>query len=474
MKPRHLLVPVLALLASAAPRCIEAARVSGVGDVDTVGEDTTAPEDTANVVDAVDPSDTAIAPDTASACGPGQCSIASGCAEDGAPRAGLPCQYCDADSAPSVWSVRDNGIACDDSDPCTPTASCAAGVCVGERDPVCADPPSCVDHVDCGSGDCVVNVVSGSCFIDGSCWAGGGARPGQPCQRCRPQSDPLAWTIEGSGPCEDGDACTVNDTCVAGVCKGQRKDCDDHVGCTGDTCSDGVCAHEILADKCYIDGVCYADGHQGEPPSCVVCDPAEPTAWTARQGSCDDHDACTDPDVCADGACVGALVHVDSEPNDNLDNYEILGVATVDLLAAFPSGTTSGNLNPAATDQDVFGYGMLMNLNATKRKPKVRLKNLDPAATYELCVFARCGVSDVSSKAPTVTCPVGGPVSLPGAFGGCCASYTGIQEFATALSASCATDATSTDVGLVRVRVRALANATPCPTYTLEWGAVDY
>ncbi|PKN59356.1 MAG: hypothetical protein CVU56_01455 [Deltaproteobacteria bacterium HGW-Deltaproteobacteria-14] len=474
MKPRHLLVPLLALLASATPRCIEAARVSGGGEVDSAGADAASPEDTATVVDGVEPTDTAVAPDTAGACEPGQCSIGAACVADGASRPGLPCQRCDAVNAPRGWSARDNGVACDDSDPCTPTSSCAAGACVGERDPVCAAPPSCVDRVDCGSGVCVVTVVSGACFIDGSCWATGAARPGQPCQRCRPQLDPLGWTVEVAGSCDDGDACTLNDTCVAGVCKGERKDCDDHVPCTGDTCSDGACAHVVLPDKCYIDGVCYSEGQEGEPPSCVVCDPAEPTDWTARQGSCDDHDACTDPDICTDGGCVGALVQLDAEPNDTVDGYELLGAATVDLVTAFPSGTTAGTLNPAGTDQDLFGYGMLMNLNAVKRKPKVRLSDLDPAATYELCVFVRCGVSDASAEVPAVTCPVGATVSLPGSFAGCCANNTGVQEFATALAASCSADVVSTDVGVVRVRVRALANQAPCPAYTLEWGAVDY
>ena len=47
-----------------------------------------------------------------------------------------------------------------------------------------------------------------------------------------------------AGACDDGDACTLGDTCQGGICApGAAKECDDGNACTADTCGNGVCAH---------------------------------------------------------------------------------------------------------------------------------------------------------------------------------------------------------------------------------------
>ena len=48
--------------------------------------------------------------------------------------------------------------------------------------------------------------------------------------------------------CDDGDVCTVQDTCQATTCVGQPMNCDDANVCTKDYCWEGNCTNVVLAD----------------------------------------------------------------------------------------------------------------------------------------------------------------------------------------------------------------------------------
>ena len=61
--------------------------------------------------------------------------------------------------------------------------------------------------------------------------------------------------------CDDGDACTVEDQCSAGVCQGVPVDCD--------------------------------DGNEGTDDG---CDPLNGCYWTNNTNPCNDGDACTADD----------------------------------------------------------------------------------------------------------------------------------------------------------------------------------
>jgi hypothetical protein len=106
-----------------------------------------------------------------------------------------------------------------------------------------------------------------------------------------------AGRADGS-PCNDYDACSTVDTCVAGVCVGA---CDDGDRCTtGDRCSAGKCAG--VPKSCPAATPCT---------SAAACVPAtgECQAAPANEGgSCDDGDACTRVDACRAGACAGAAL----------------------------------------------------------------------------------------------------------------------------------------------------------------------
>src|SRR5213593_3946793 len=115
--------------------------------------------------------------------------------------------------------------------------------------------------------------------LDGDCCSAAclTAHPGTACPAGSVCSDAACdaagvcrFTGFNTKPCDDGDACTVTDTCLLGSCAGTPRTCDDANVCTADS-----------------------------------CDPATGCVNAPRPGPCDDHNACTTGDTCAGGQCVG-------------------------------------------------------------------------------------------------------------------------------------------------------------------------
>jgi hypothetical protein len=135
--------------------------------------------------------------------------------------------------------------------------------------------------------------------------------------------------LDDQTPCDDGDACTRLDECVAGVCTGTDPVlCPEAEGCyAAGTCSKktGECTVKPLArgsdcddgDPCTRDDTCDGRGAcAGEPYECpalpcrtdTACDgTGECTFEPAATGTtCDDGDPCTIDDACdGTGACTG-------------------------------------------------------------------------------------------------------------------------------------------------------------------------
>ena len=131
---------------------------------------------------------------------------------------------------------------------------------------VSGDAPSPVDG---DASDAMVDVGPVPCSADGDC---AGRLPGLgACRRaaCDRRAGFCAPVAEDDGaPCDDGDACTVDSVCRAGLCRGRARSCDDGVFCTEDRCDS--------ADGCL------------HPP---------------RAAACDDGDPCTEGDACQAGEC---------------------------------------------------------------------------------------------------------------------------------------------------------------------------
>lgn len=105
--------------------------------------------------------------------------------------------------------------------------------------------------------------------------------------------DPTSCT--NTSECNDGDPCTV-DTCVAGHCRHEKKDCDDKNICTEDLCEEsGKCVHIERPGCCTSDAECD-DDNPCTKDTCknTVClnDKTDPTCCNSLK-ECDDQNECT-------------------------------------------------------------------------------------------------------------------------------------------------------------------------------------
>jgi cysteine-rich repeat protein len=192
--------------------------------------------------------------------------------------------------------VKPAGTACDDGNACTRVDACQAGMCVGTDPVACTaqdqchmggtcDPatgacsqPAKPDGAFCDDGDactrsdrCMAGACVGTdpivCTAQDQCHEAGA---------CDPATGACSNPIKANGAlCDDGDACTRTDRCQAGACVGT-----DPVVCTAQ-------------DQCHTAGVC-------DPATGVCSHPAKPAG-----AACDDGNACTRVDACQGGACVG-------------------------------------------------------------------------------------------------------------------------------------------------------------------------
>jgi fibro-slime domain-containing protein len=156
---------------------------------------------------------------------------------------------------------------CDDGNPCTTMDVCVSGICKGRQ-------------IDCDDGN--------QCTIDS----------------CNPNAPPTNMCVHilAQLPCNDGNPCTVNDTCHYGqdgtsICQGEIKNCDDNNECTEDICSTydgGLCVHQVLSNITCDDG-----------NPCTLNDTCVNGQCSGILKNCDDNNACTD-DFCDinNGECV--------------------------------------------------------------------------------------------------------------------------------------------------------------------------
>jgi len=251
-------------------------------------------------------------------------------------------------------SMPTSGNSCDDKNPCTVNTICNSGTCMGTFVP---------DGTVCGTGKgCVAGVCLTGCTIGNQVYAPGSTNPSNQCESCQLAVSATNWTPKSNGTsCNDGNLCTINDTCQAGACtagsaitcspldqchvagvcnpstgtcsnpnKADGSACNDGNACTQtDTCQAGVCVGGnpvvcTASDLCHLAGVC--DTRTG-----TCSNPIKPNGT-----SCNDQNACTQTDTCQEGNCTGANPVVCSPPdqchqqgtcNTNTGTCEYLPVA---------------------------------------------------------------------------------------------------------------------------------------------------
>ncbi len=243
---------------------------------------------------------------------------------------GNPCtdNVCQADGG---CAFEPNAESCDDGDACTVGDLCHDGTCAGVQFPcecyedsdcdILEDGDLCNGHLFCDTSSLphLCEVVPDSPVV---CPAASGSNEICLVADCNPATGACGFAPAHEGfACDDNDACTVGDHCVAGECApGLPADCGDGNGCTTDGCSPGEgCTHTPAALTCDDFNLC-TDGDsclagQCQPGGAVDCDDGNPCTidscapksgclHSLSNGSCDDGDACTVNDHCQAGQCL--------------------------------------------------------------------------------------------------------------------------------------------------------------------------
>ncbi|MFH1531643.1 MAG: LamG domain-containing protein [Pseudomonadota bacterium] len=275
------------------------------------------------------------------ACDDGDsCTIGDTCQEGVcAPGPGLQCldgNPCtdDACSPLSGCTFSFNSAACSDGNPCTTADECAAGACVGGAFLDCDDGNPCTIDGCAPAAGCTHTPTPGPCSdgdpcTEGDACQGGACVPG-PLQGCddgnpctNDSCDPAVGCVHALNalPCDDGDVCTLGDTCQSGACAGTGiMSCADGNPCTDDSCAPlSGCVFAFNAGACDDGNPCTTGDHcaagaclstgieeceDDNPCTKDLCLPAAGCAHQAIQGPCDDGDPCTINDFCAGAACV--------------------------------------------------------------------------------------------------------------------------------------------------------------------------
>lgn len=260
-----------------------------------------------------------------------------------------------------------SGVTCDDKIACTADSCVEPGGCFFDQSKCgCAKDADCNDGNACNGVEkcnlqtlsCVAGTAVNCSNLDDACNVG----------TCNGQTGACSAVPRKDGTaCNDGNACTKIDGCVAGVCKGSNSvtcaaldqchsagvcdtqtgacsnpnkangtGCSDGNACTQtDTCQNGACQAGTAVtctalDQCHVAGVCdSATGACSNP---------------IKTGTCDDGDKCTQTDTCQNGACIGANPVVCSA----LDQCHSVG------MCAKATGTCS---NPNKTDGTLCNDG---------------------------------------------------------------------------------------------------------------------
>ncbi len=245
--------------------------------------------------------------------------------------------------------VCQHSLQCPDGNFCEGPASCTAQGCVYIDPPDCDDGLACtVDRCDVGTDACVHDPMHETCNDDNVCTT----------DICWPPYGCVNEKQTGDA-CDDGDPCTAQSVCMAGFCVGSGAvDCNDFNPCTADSCTaEESCLHEPLTgtacddgDPCSSDDRCQAGVCAGDPRLCesdnpcmaAACDPTGRCVLTPLTGiACESDNLCAAAAQCLDGVCTvtETIVCDDADP------------CTVDVCLA-ESGCTGIKVNGLPCDDE--------------------------------------------------------------------------------------------------------------------------
>lgn len=268
---------------------------------------------------------------------------------------------------------------CDDGLPCTINDKCDEGLCRGTN-VTCDDGNECThDYCDDTLGLCVYDPVvmfhapctsPNLCSFNDACDNQGYCVPGDTMlcyslDECNDnQCDPLVGDCASTaitGWCATGDPCTNFDQCYDGTCEGAAVYVDVPL-CMTESCDiHGTITSSLLANTCYIDHVCYANGDQNPSDPCRFCNSTKtPYDWSwpdvgSSAIACDDGFYCTDNDTCdfAKKQCRGTQIDC-SYINDQCQTG-VCGEIEGGCYSSFHNGQSCNDHNACTSGEQCSG-----------------------------------------------------------------------------------------------------------------------
>jgi MYXO-CTERM domain-containing protein len=167
--------------------------------------------------------------------------------------------------------VTNNTAACDDGNPCTQGDACSAGQCLsGTNTCACQADPDCAAFEDGNLCNGTLHCQNNLCEIDPATVVSCNPAGDTACRvnTCVPATGACALADQPPlTPCDDGSACTGQDSCQDGACTGSALSCDDQDTCTDDSCDPATGCVFTPNESCgKATGGCSCDaGDSGSP-----------------------------------------------------------------------------------------------------------------------------------------------------------------------------------------------------------------
>jgi hypothetical protein len=229
--------------------------------------------------------------------------------------------------------------------------------------------------------------------------------------------------------CDDGQACSTNDACHAGVCIGMSAQCGSPPagGCfhlPGQCLIDGGCTYAVDVGSACDGGVCASNGACVPPNTEVNCadgidndgdgliDCADPDC--AGQ-VCNDGNVCTDNDTCAGTTCAGTPKACTTPPTGPCYGTGSCQVGTGACVYPIATGQACDDSNPCTTgDQCAADAGCAGTPKACNTPPSACYVQ-QGSCSAGTCMYAVSGAAACDDSNP---CTVGDHCDLSGTCAG--------------------------------------------------------
>ncbi len=326
---------------------------------------------------------------------------------------------------------RPDGTPCSDGDVCSVGDLCSEGKCSAGKHSMCA----CKESDDCADDG---NLCNGSLFCDKKvlpwvcrtkpgtvvvCEGGGGSVSATGCatSACDAKTGKCVFKHQNTGlSCDDGDKCTVDETCTGGKCAGSNvcvckttSDCaaqDD-----GNPCN-GALFCDTKAGKCVVNPASVIKCSSNDDTDCLASTCSKTTGicqLTARPTStkCDDDDKCTSGDHCSGGQCVPGNVTCACKTNKDClafdDGDKCNGIPICDKTSGTCKPNPATIVSCASVNDTTCLHNVCLPAEGTctmkpRKDVKVACETKKDAAgkPYEACAWQVKKPGDPADKGP--------------------------------------------------------------------------